>query len=57
MSYRKCIDCEDFKERNFFPHTGGYSGKCHNPSSPLYGQWTVGAYGCNYIKQGDLFSD
>ena len=55
---RKCLYCESFKERTFFPRTGGTSGKCHNPNSPKYGQWMVGAWGCNVeYEQPDLFGN
>ncbi len=53
---RQCINCADFQQRTFFPHTGGTSGKCMCPKSPKYGQWMVGAWGCtidDYV--GDLF--
>lgn len=53
----KCIDCPSFKERQFYPRTGGTSGKCHNPNSKHYGQWMVGAWGCAIIEQRDLFGD
>lgn len=56
----KCIECEFFKERTFFPHTGGTSGKCHNPKSPNYNKWTLGFWGCTpkkyIITQGELFN-
>lgn len=55
----KCIDCPSFLERTFFPHTQGSSGRCHNPNSPKYGQWMVGAWGCTpkkYVEK-DLFNN
>lgn len=53
---RQCLYCEDFKERTFFPRTGGTSGKCHCPKSPKYGQWMVGAWGCTITAtEGNLF--
>lgn len=52
----KCIDCPMFKDRTFFPHTGGTSGKCYDSNSPKYGQWMVGAWGCKRnVIQKDLF--
>lgn len=56
---RNCIDCDFFKDRQYFPHTGGTAGKCFNPDSPKYLQWTVGAWGCTPKKriiQGELFN-
>ena len=55
----KCLACEFFKEKTFFPRTGGTSGKCYNPDSPNYRKWTVGAWGCTplkRIKEGELFN-
>ena len=46
----RCIDCDFFKERHYFPHTGGTSGKCYNPKSPKYNQYTVGFWGCTPKK-------
>ena len=53
---KHCIDCEWFQERTFFPRNGGTSGKCYNPISKFYGQWRVGAWGCEIIQQQDLFN-
>lgn len=56
----RCIDCEFFKDRTFFPRTGGTSGKCYNPKSPKYNSWMVGIWGCTpnkyIITQGELFN-
>ena len=53
---RRCLDCEYFKDKSYFPHTGGTSGKCYNPKSPKYGRWMVGAWGCEVIiEEGELF--
>lgn len=53
----KCIDCPHFGERHYFPHTGGTAGRCTNTYSPKYGQWTVGAWGCQIAVERDLFND
>lgn len=59
-SEKKCIDCDCFRERSFFPRTGCTSGKCHDPNSPKYMQWTVGSWGCTPKKsiahEGELFN-
>lgn len=55
----KCLTCEFFKDKTFFPRTGGTSGKCYNPDSPKYMKWTVGSWGCTpkkRIKEGELFN-
>lgn len=57
---QRCIDCEFFKERMYFPHTGGTSGKCYNPQSPKYMQWSVGSWECTpkkaIAKELELFN-
>lgn len=57
---QRCIDCEFFQERMYFPHTGGTSGKCYNPKSPKYMQWSVGSWGCTpkkaIAKELELFN-
>lgn len=56
---KRCINCEYFKDKSYFPHTGGTSGKCYNPQSKKYLQWTVGFWGCTpkkvIIEEGWLF--
>lgn len=50
----KCINCNFFNDRQFFPRTGGTAGKCYNSSSKFYGQWRVGTDGCESKREVEL---
>ena len=50
----KCINCEFFRDRQFFFRTGGTAGKCYNSSSRFFGQWRVGTDGCESTREVEL---
>lgn len=52
----KCLDCLYFRDRIFFPRTGGTAGKCYNGSSRNYRKWMVGTDGCDVkVEEQELY--